>query len=290
MKLDTYLYGMTCLSTIHVLDGAFPPADSYREIQATHVIPSGETGNAALLLNHFGLKVKMDGPYLGSRTREPILDFYARRGLTCRHMRYDHGFPGVEDLVLVDPQTRTIFGTFGRFFSGNEQRWSPPDRKAIAAAKTVSLDPFMRLAAQVPYVTIDLPPDDFIHRHAAVTIISDEFTRREFPGADTRSHMKRYMENTDGLVIFTFGAKEILFGRRGGEIRTFAPFRVESKGSLAAGDFFRGGTVYAVHRGWPDQKIVAVSAAVGALACTNFPAALNLPSLEAVLKLAESIA
>jgi sugar/nucleoside kinase (ribokinase family) len=298
MKTDVYLYGMTCLSTIHVLDGDYPPPDSYREIKQTYVIPSGETGNAALLLAHFGLSVKMDGPRLGAKTKGPILDFYSKRGVDCRGFTCDPDFPGVEDLVLVDSRTRTIFGAFGRFLFGGERRWSSPDRRAVAAAAAVSLDPFLReesrLAAEYcrderkPYVTIDLPPDDFIHRHASVTVVSDEFTRREYPGTDVRAQFRKYAENSSGLVVFTFGAKEILFGRRGGEIRTFTPFRVDSKGSLAAGDFFRGGTVYALQREWPDEKIVAFGAATGALACTHFPAALNLPSLESILELAES--
>jgi sugar/nucleoside kinase (ribokinase family) len=296
MKIDVYAYGMTCLSTIHLLDGDYPAPDSYREIKETYVLPSGETGNAALLLSHFGLAVRMDGPFLGSRTRDPILDFYGRRGLRCRNLRFDPGFPGVEDLVLVDRHTRTIFGGYGRFHFGGERRWSPPDRRAVA---TASIDPFFReesklaaeycVAAGKPYVTIDLPPEDVIHRHAAVTVVSDEFTRREYPGADLRAHFRKYADKTDGLVMFTFGAKEILFGRRGKEIKTFKPFRVESKGSLAAGDFFRGGTVYAVFKGWPDEKIVAFSAAAGALACANFPAALNPPSLKSALALADSL-
>ncbi|MBN2351960.1 MAG: hypothetical protein JXD23_05270 [Spirochaetales bacterium] len=296
MKHDVYLFGMTCLSTIHVLDGPYPPPDSYREIKETYVIPSGETGNAALLLARFGLSAAIGGPELGSRTRITILDFYGRRGIDCRGLRFDPSFAGVEDLVLVDRETRTIFGRFGGYLFGPERRWSAPNRKSVAAAAVVSIDPFFReesrlaaeycLALKKPYVTIDLPPEDFIHRHAAVTVVSREFRERECAGADARLLFRQYLDMSNGLVIFTDGGRDILFGRTGGEARTFAPFRVNVKGSLAAGDFFRGGAVYALFRGWPDERIVAFSAAVGALACANFPAALNPPSLEAVLDLA----
>jgi sugar/nucleoside kinase (ribokinase family) len=33
MKTDIYLYGMTVLSTIHLLDGSYPEADNCREIK-----------------------------------------------------------------------------------------------------------------------------------------------------------------------------------------------------------------------------------------------------------------
>lgn len=297
MKPDIYAYGMTCLSTIHVLDGDYPPPDTYREIQRTYVLPSGEAGNAALLLAGFGLTVKLDGPVLGVRTRDAVLAFYTGHGIDCGGMAYDPEFAGVEDLVLVDGSTRTIFGRFAHYHGSGENRWSAPDRKAIAAAHAVSLDHGFGAASMetaalcsasgTPYVTIDLPPDHEIHRRAAVSILSPEYLNREFPGADHRALFDRYVANTDGLVIFTRGGENIRFARRNGEAGNFKPFRVEVKGSLAAGDFFRGGAVYAVSRRWPDKEIVAFSTAVGALACARFPAALDPPRLDEALALAK---
>ncbi len=296
MKPDIYVYGMSCLSTIHVLNGDYPAPDSYREIRETFVIPSGEAGNAALLLSHFGLRVKLDGPRLGKNTQERIPSFYSGHGIDCSGLETDDEYPGVEDLILVDAHSRTIFGRFAHYHGSGENRWSVPDRNAVAAAQAVSLDPGFgaesKLAAvmcaetDTPYVTIDLRPDDEIHRRAAISVISNEFIQREYPGADIRRLFTDYTEQTDGLVIFTFGSKNILFGRQGGGAHTFTPFPVASQGSLAAGDFFRGGAVYGLYRGWPDEKVVAVSAAVGALACVRFPAALNPPPLHEVLKLA----
>lgn len=293
--IDVYLYGMTCLSTIHVLEGRYPKPDSYREIKSTYIIPSGETGNAALILSNFGLNVKADGPHLGTRTKQATLDFYKKYRIDCSGMWFNPGFEGVEDLVLVDADTRTIFGKFGNYLAGGAQRWSNPDVKAIKAAKTVSIDPFfgresMR-AAEVcvrygkKYVTIDLAPDDYIHRNAAATVISKEFTDREMSGIKTRALFKKYTENTDGVVIFTSGTREILYGRKGGKINAFRPYRGKVRGTLAAGDIFRAGVVYGVLRGWDDKKTTAFAAATGALACSRFPAALNPPALSEVIRL-----
>ena len=41
-RLDVYLYGMTVLSTIHRLKCPYPEADSYQEIDRTHVVPGGD--------------------------------------------------------------------------------------------------------------------------------------------------------------------------------------------------------------------------------------------------------
>ncbi len=298
MSLDVYLYGMTCLSTIHVLNGPYPRADSYREITQTYTVPSGETGNAALILANFGLKVRTSGPHLGARTWKPVLDFYKKRKIDCSGMWHNPGYDGVEDMVLVDGKTRTIFGKFGNYFSNGAERWSNPDLKAIKAAKITSLDPWFRgqsLAAAEccvkegkNYVTIDLKPDDYIHRNAAATVISPEFTDREMPGAKTKALFKKYAGSTRGLVIFTFGSREILYGRRGGGVKKFSPYKVKVKGTLAAGDIFRAGIVYGVMKGWEDERVVAFGAAVGALACERFPAALNPPSLSEVLGLVKS--
>jgi sugar/nucleoside kinase (ribokinase family) len=298
MKPDVYVYGMTCLSTIHLLDGKYPKPDAYREIRQTYIVPSGEAGNAALMLANFGLKVKLDGPHLGSRTQKPLLDFYKKHKIDCSGMRRNPDFEGVEDLVLVDSQTRTIFGKFGNYYTNGTRRWSNPDIKAIKKAGAISLDPWFgkasRMAAEAcvagkkKYVTIDLRPEDFIHKNAAVTVISKEFTDRELPGIKTKKLFKKYAENTGGLVIFTFGGKEILYGRAGGKANKFRPYRINVKGTLAAGDIFRAGIVYGVYKGWDDEKTVAFGAAVGALACERFPAALNPPSLNEVLNLANS--
>jgi ABC-type uncharacterized transport system permease subunit/sugar/nucleoside kinase (ribokinase family) len=298
MKIDVYLYGTVCLSTIHVLDGDYPVPDSYREIRRTYVLPSGEAANAALLLSGFGLAVKMDGPFLGYRTREPITGFYRGRGIDLSGFRYDPGFPGVEDMVLVVGRGRTVFGTYGMLHFAGGRRWSRPDPRAIAAAATAGIDPYLqedsRRAAQYclesgkRYVTNDVAPEDFLNAHAAVTIVSGEFIHREFPDIDVRGLFRRYAALAGGLVIFTFGNKTMLYGRAGGEPKTFAPFPVKAKGSLAAGDFFRAAAIYALHRRLPDERLMELSAAAGALACARFPAALDPPRLEEVRRLADS--
>lgn len=289
--LDIYLYGMTVYSTIHLLDASYPEPDSYGEIKETYVIPGGETGNSAIVLANLGYKVKIDGPFLGVKTKEGILDFFKKFDVDCTGLYFDPGFEGVQDLVLIDKDTRTVFGKFAHYFSG-EKKWSKPDEKAIQSAKIISLDPFFKdesewvatycKAVGKQYVTIDCLPGSEMLKFAAATVVSNEFIRNEFPKEDVRVLLKKYTDASDGLVIFTFGAREILYGRKDGEIRSFVPYKVDVKGTLGAGDTFRAGIVYGVLNQLDDENIVKFAAATAASVCARFPMALNPPGLDEI--------
>lgn len=293
--LDVYLYGMTVYSTIHLLKDKYPEPDTYGEIGQTYVIPGGETGNSALVLSRMGAKVKIDGPFLGSRTRDGILEFYKQFDIDCTGLQYDPTFDGVQDMVLVDKATRTVFGRFGGYFSEGG-RWTDFDRDAVLASKIVSIDPFFMdvsnnlaefcLAGGKPYVTIDCLPDSFLHTHASATVISNEYIGNNFKGEVISELFKRYVDASDGLVIFTFGSKEILYGRRNSGMQSLKPFKVEVAGTLGAGDTFRGGVVYGVLKGMSDGDIVKFAAATAACVCRRFPMALNPPDLQEILDLA----
>jgi sugar/nucleoside kinase (ribokinase family) len=291
-----YLYGMIVLSTIHRLKGEYPAADAYGEIDETHVVPGGETGNSALVLARWGHPVKVAGPFLGTDTQEPVTTFLTARGIDCAALHYDPSFAGVRDLVLVAGATRTVFGQFGRYFGG-PRRWSEPARDDIAAADVVGLDPFFgdqsvtvaRLCRELnkPYVTIDCAPESELHRGAAVTVVSGEHLRQQFPGDDRQELLARYSAGGGGLTIFTAGSGEILFAR-GGTIRSVEAFRIVPKSTLGAGDTFRGGVVHAVAAGLDDTAVVKFAAATAACVCERFPMAHQPPELAEVTARAAS--
>lgn len=293
--MDVYLYGMTVYSTVHLLEGSYPEPDTYGEIKETYQIPGGETGNSAIILSQTGLKVKIGGPFLGLKSREGIVEFCRKYDIDCSGMVYDPTFDGVLDLVLVDKSTRTVFGKFGGYFKEGK-RWSDFDKDAVLSSKIVSIDPFFgetskKLAAFCyengkPYVTIDCEPGGQLQRHAAATVISNEYIRNEFPGVEMSELFRKYMEAGEGLVIFTFGSKDILYGRNGGEMQKLAPFKVDVIGTLGAGDTFRGGIVYGVLMGLSDADTVKFAASTAACVCRRFPMALNPPDLKEIKELA----
>jgi sugar/nucleoside kinase (ribokinase family) len=295
--LDVYLYGMTVWSTVHRLAGKYPVQDTYGEIKETHHVVGGETGNAAILLSSFGLKTRVDGPYLGIQTSQGVRSCFDRYSIDTSGLILDESFTGVEDLVLVDDQTRTVFGRFAGYLSGPE-RWRAPDADAIRCAKTVSIDPFFRESSQQaaelsvvagkPYVTMDCPHDGYLHAQAASTVISNEFLQREYPGVDSEDAFALYSGTTRGLVILTFGKREILFGRCGEKIERMKPFEVKVEGTLGAGDAFRAGVVYGIHQGWKDEEVVHFATATAAMACMKNPIALQPPTLDEVTYLMAS--
>jgi len=295
---DVYAYGMTVLSTIHLLKGAYPPPDSYREIAQTYSIPGGEAANAAIVLQNLGLTVQLDGCFLGQVTAGPLTEYLAGRGVDCSLMPYQSDFPGWRDLVLCDGESRTIFGWFGDYLFGGRQLWTEPCEESIRQARAVVLDPFFTGAsAQVaelcrrydrPYVTIDCKWQDPIAQNARAIAISKEFLDRDYPGVEYTRLYEAYRRACRGLVIFTWGGRDLWYASPGAPSQTFTPYQVQVVDTLGAGDTFRAGLVYGVVQGWPDDQMVRFASATAAVSCTRFPSVFQPPALDEVLRLMEA--
>ncbi len=299
-KLDVYLYGMTLLSTIHRLKGPYPKADSYQEIDWSLTVPGGETGNASILLARLGLRVRPEGAWLGTRTREPLLRYFRKWGVDPSGMRADPSFEGWKDVILVDGEHRTVFGQFIlRYSRKGGRKWSVPDKAAIRRARVAAVDSYFKTqsrqaarlchATAVPYVTQDCPYDSDCHRLSAVNVLSQFFLKRRYPGKDPRDLLARYTAASKGLTVFTFGSKPLWYARRGQPLRRFTPYKVKVSGTLGAGDSFRAGMVYGLWRGWDDAKSVRFAAGLAACVCRKFPAAQYPPSLQEVFRLTGKI-
>lgn len=295
-KYDIYLYGMTLVSTMNLLQGDYPEADTYGEINESYLLPGGETGSCAIVLSSLGCSVKVDGNFQGNKTMEVLNKYLVEKyHVDMSGVYIDPTFDGVQDMILIAGNTRTCFGTFGAYFNNEVKRWKAPVKEDIENSKVVGLDPFfMEQSASVAqychelgkkYVTIDCKPESILHKYSEVNVISNEFIRNNYPDAEVTELFKTYTENTDGLVIFTFGSREIMFGRKNQEIHKFKPFRVKVQSTLGAGDTFKAGAIYGVFKGMEDEDIVRFAAATAGTVCGRFPLALNPPSLEIINEL-----
>ena len=286
---DVYVYGMTVLSTIHLLRQFYPAANTYGEIERSYAMPGGEGANCAVVLRNLGVSVALDACLLGDETREPLLNYLEPRGIDCSRLQYRPGFAGWRDLVLCDGQSRTVFGWFGQYLFGTETLWTQPDEDAIRAAQCVALDPFFRDgSAQVaawcvehdtPYVTIDCHWDQPMAHNARALVCSQEFLAREYPDEAPEALMDRYRTACRGLVIFTFGSQPLWYASHTTPLATLAPFPVEVVDTLAAGDTFRAGIVYGLLRGMDEAAVVQFASATAAVACTRFPSVYEPPTL-----------
>lgn len=292
MSLDVYLFGMTVVSTIHRCGSRLPLAGGYAEIAETYVCPGGEAMNAAMLLSGLGLRTALAGPHWGVETRETLSSYAGRYGIDVSGVTYDSGFPGVRDLVLVDGRERAVLGWFGRYFSDANRRWGEPDQATIERSRIVAIDPFFphssERAAQLavragkPYVTIDCPYDSPLHRAAAATVISREYRAERYPQRSDDELFAAYAMGGTGLSILTSGARPIRFGRANGTAECFAPFLVDVKSTLGAGDTFRAGIVFGLLQGLSDRDCVGFASGLAALLCTRLPIADNVPTLAEV--------
>ncbi|MBN1430159.1 MAG: carbohydrate kinase family protein [Anaerolineae bacterium] len=291
---DIYAYGMIAPSTLHILSKPFPAPDGYAEIAETHTMTGGEALNSSIVLSRLGQRVFLDGNWLGDHPNsQALLETLHQYGIdTCR-LRTRKRYAGVTEIVFSDEHSRTVFGTYIDLLFTTRQ-WNIPRKADIARARIVCLDPFFRdesmLAGRyatelgIPYVTIDCSPESGLATGAAATVISGEYRDREYPQTDLRELFKAYQTQAKGLVIFSAGSREILYGRKGEVIKTVAPFPVQTIDTAGAGDAFRAGVVFGLLKGWSDERIIEYAAALAGIICSTFPGVLKCPTHQGVLR------
>ncbi len=213
----------------------------------------------------------------------------------CIDFRTGQNSDGLMDYVLISGLDRTPMGTFQHLYKAGIKRWNAPNAADIEWCDVAAIDPFfleetrecaeLCLKLHKPFVTIDCPHNDFLHQNCAVNIVSKECMGKDYKGLKGEDAFKLLSENTDGLTIITSGGDKILYGRKGGPMKTFSPYKVEVKSSLGAGDTFKAACVYALLNKMSDDETVAFAAASSAIAISRFPLPLNPPKLDEVLGL-----
>jgi sugar/nucleoside kinase (ribokinase family) len=299
MDHDVYLYGSVLITTGFLLGGDFPRPDGYAELERVDALVSGESGIAAAILSEFGCRVKVDGYHLGRKTAPIVRDYFSARSVDISAMTYDDGWDGLEDFVIIDKvsDTRTCLGSYGHFYANPLKRYNQPDRADIGGVRAAGIDPFNADAAErgaqycreldVPYVTMDCAADCALARHSAVNVLSSGYLKDRYKDDFLRSPesvLRAYTELSGGLVIFTFGGRELLFGRRG-ETRRLMPYPIKPVSTLGAGDSFKAACIYGLYQGMPDAALVDFACAVAGTACARYPLPLNLPTLPRVKEL-----
>lgn len=291
-KTDAYLFGQILGTHSFLLKDGFLKPDEYSEIGAQYFLPGGETGTAATVLDSLGVSVKMDGTIIGKDVAPMLKDFYSCKDVDMSSMNFDYDDPGVMDYVVIAGLVRSPMGRFQTLFSTGKRWWSIPKEEDIASAKAAAIDPFFgdetSLAAElcvkhgVPYVTIDSRHDSYLHKHAAINVVSKECTEGDYKGMESEEIMKLMQSESEGLTIITRGGSEMLYARKGEEIHYMKPFDVEVKSTLGAGDTFKAGCVYALLHGMRDDETVRFASACSGIAISRFPLPLNPPKLEEV--------
>lgn len=295
-KYDAYLFGMVLATNSFLLSSSYPEPDTYGEIKTRYRLPGGETGSCATVLNSLGCSVIMDGNHIGREVYPLINRFYSDKNVDISPLFFDGNYDGLEDYVIIDKNTRTPFGMFGSYYSDPVKRWNMPERKDIISASVAGIDPFFGEASEtaaricnednVPYVTIDCDADGILAEYASVIAVSTEYlNNNNLADVPTEKLIEKYFDNTDALVIFTRGSKDIVYGRKSSGIKTLSPYKVNVVSTLGAGDTFKAGCVYALLKGMSDDDTVRFASALAAVACTRFPLPLYPPQLDETIRL-----
>jgi sugar/nucleoside kinase (ribokinase family) len=296
MSFDVYSYGVVSSSTLYGIRDAYPSAEGYAEIKDIQHMVGGEAANSSIVLSRLGVKVRLDGNWLGdNESGQRTKELLSGHGIDTSRLPLKSGFRGVQEAVIAAQDTRTIFGTYGQLLEGGS--WNEPVEQDITSAKVVSLDPFFadpaRRAAQIafnagiPVVTVDCRYDDPLLEHVSAVVVAESYIRENYPERDPEELFRQYQAVSNGLIIFTFGDAPVWYARPGESMRFFQPYSIDPVDTTGGGDSFRAGIVYGFLRGWDDDRTVAFAAAVAAIACTRFPGVMNAPTYGEVIEFIE---
>lgn len=300
MKDYIYLYGQILATQSFVLDGAFPKPDKCANIKESNFHVGGETGTASIILASLGEKVKVGGTHIGGKNTRIIQKTLQEKNVDASELVFDAEFGGIVDYVFISGSQRTCFGEWGNIYSRKEPWYEPVNEESIRRSICVGFDPLLNdsdmsvtdycIKHGKKYAAIDCPYDSEFNKYCEINAISHEYLKGKYgEDADFYELHKKYTENSDGLIIFTFGENEVLYGRKNEEIKTFHPYQVKTVSTLGAGDSFKAGTIYALSKRMPDDKIVQYASAVAGVAITKYPISENPPVLQEVEELIASI-
>jgi ribokinase len=287
---DVYCFGHVSAGRIYRIRGAYPEANGYAEIVETLDNYCGEATGTALVLGRLGLSVALEGNWLGdNEAGRRTLRVLSERGIDCSGLKIQQDYEGVNEIVISDGKTRTVFGRYVDLLFTTKQ-WEDPGADRIAESRIACIDPTFgestdsaaRLASSsgIPIVSSDARPDAALTRLASAMVVSPELLMRDFPSDDWERVFDDYLRECPGLVVFTFGSEPLWYGRR--DRRTMQPFSVEAVDTAGAGDAFRAGVVYGILQGWDDDRTLRFACAVAALVCATRPGVMSSPTLAEV--------
>ena len=296
---EVYLHGQILGTHSFLLKDGFLQPDEYSEIKAKYYLPGGETGTAATVLASLGVNVKIDGTHIGTEVAPLLKEFYKDKSVDLSSLFFDPDYKGLMDYVVIAGLVRSPMGVFQALYEpGAKKRWNMPKEEDVAGCKVAAIDPYFMEETQAvvelckkykkPYVTIDSKHDTDLHKYCAVNVVSKECTSHYYEQELTIEEIYQLLtDNTDGLVIITSGEKDMIYGRKGQQMKRMKPFAVEVRSTLGAGDTFKAGCMYGLLKGMSDEELVRFASACSAIAISRFPLPLNLPTMEEVKGLLE---
>jgi ribokinase len=256
----------------------------------------GEALGTAIVLKRLGIDVSLEGNWLGdNESGRRTLEFIRSRGIESSGIVIKPGYIGVDEFVISDQKSRTVFGRYEDLLFTDTQ-WEMPDEQKIENADIICCDPSFKDATEFvirttlkhgkKIVGIDSDYDSELNIYSNVMIVSEDYLKLKYPDLEYQDVFHRYLSNSTGLVIFTFGNKPVWFGRS--NINKLETLRVNVVDTSGAGDAFRAGVAYGILNNFSDEFCVKFASAVATAAIQTYPGVINFPGLEKVNQILES--
>lgn len=289
---DVYSYGIVTPSTLLMLKWPFPQADNYAEVTNSFHMTGGEACNSSIVLSKLNINVALDGLWFGDNKKAiETLNLISSFGIDTTLINVVPGFENIEELVIADTTTRTIFASYGKLLE-DKVIWNTPSEDSIKKSKVVCLDPFLKedsiyaaklcIKHSIPYVTVDCKYDSFISKNAHINIISDEFRKGNYNNIETNDLLQTYIDKSKGITIFTSADKDIIYSYNN-EIKSFAPYKVKTTDTTGAGDSFRSGIIYGLLHNYTIEHTIAFASLLASYVCQSFPGVINSPNYEELI-------
>lgn len=288
-----YSYGIITPSELMLLEWNYPKPDEYAEVKEILPMTGGEACNSSIVLSQLGVQVQLDGLWFGNNAKAlKALELIQSFGVDTSNISIKDHYQNVEEFVIADKETRTIFASYGKLFKGN-RLWNIPNEDDIQSSNMVCLDPFLQdeskhvaelcVRHNVPYVTVDCKYDDYISKHATVNIISGEFRGGNYPNIDKKKLINEYAKNSNGITIFTSADDDILY-MENNQLYSLKPYQIQPIDTAGAGDSFRSGIIYGLLHGYDLKRTIAFASLLASYICVTFPGVTKCPTMDELIE------
>jgi sulfofructose kinase len=296
--LDVICYGTISLDNVTYVPNLPIPRRDVVAISESNAV-GGEALTVAVPLAAWGLKVAVIGNFIGSDWMGLFLmDELSRYpGIDTRYIR--------QHTTVATPLSRTLVTPDGERSRIVYWHDDPPrvelTKEIMAQGRLLSIDAYGRAerdrAAAVarslgrPVIAADaIWPQYPLAGLSDVVIISRIWLQTNFPGAYEYDHALELQKLGAGIVVVTDGPRPVLVVRKDGSLFTVDSFPVEDlRDASGASSLFKAGMLYGwLHEGWGLETKVRFACAAAALSCQRRSPASPPPSLDDVLRLAET--
>jgi len=285
------VFGTVCVDRVCRL-ARMPETGGYVEAASEVRMLGGEAANTACALRSWGSELVLACNGIAA---DPEGDFL-RSELARRRIEpfRDHLFPAARtpvcDVFVDNAGQRTMIG----FGFRDMESTVDPTRLPYRRGEWFTVEPNMLQAARSSVLlahqagmriyTMDMVKDGDPVPTGCYWQSSTDWARVRGDAASNVAWLRAFVEKHDCFAILTDGANGFVAGSHDVGIRHYGAFQLDRSvvDSTGAGDLFRAGMLFGLHRAWPIEHCLRFASAAGCLACRTLGATSDVPSIDEI--------